>query len=105
MRAVPGWMCKVDFDYELGEAMGGTTIFADEEDLHECRKCTSGHDKDHRPVEVVTLSKEDFMELVEKSGIDPASIRSSNVGPVIWSKEQETVKSVGKTEETEDGHL
>lgn len=105
MRAVPGWMCGVDFSCELGEALGGTTIFASEDDLHECRKCTVGRDKDHYGVEVVTMSKEDFTELVKKSGIDPTSIRSSNLGPVIWSKEQEAGKSVGKTEETVDGHL
>jgi hypothetical protein len=92
MRAVPGWMCKVDFDYELGEALGGTTLFSSKEDLNRCRKCTAGKDKDHRPVEVVTMSKEDFLELVEKSGIDPASIYASNIGQVFWTKEEGFVK-------------
>ena len=105
MRAIPGWMCAIDFECELGEAMGGTTIFASEDDLHECRKCTSMGSKEHRGVEVVTMSKEDFKELVEKSGIDPATIRASNIGPVIWRKEQGGVKSIGKTEEAADGHL
>ena len=92
MRAVPGWMCEVDFDYELGEAAGGTSIFATEEDLHRYRKCTAGEDANHVPVEVATMSKEDFMELVEKSGIDPETIRTSNLGPVIWTKEEGWLK-------------
>ena len=86
MRAVPGWMCAIDFAYELGEASGGNKIYPSLEDLrkhHDCLdKCGSQ--------EVVTMSKEDFMELVEKSGIDPATIRTSNFGPVIWSKEPES---------------
>lgn len=90
MRAVHGWMCGVDFGYELGEALGGTTIFESKEDLNRCRKCTAG--RDHHPVEVVTMSKEDFMELVEKSGIDPASIYASNIGQVFWTKEEGFVK-------------
>jgi hypothetical protein len=34
------------------------------------------------------MSKADFNELVIKAGIDPQTIRSSNIGPVIWTKEQ-----------------
>jgi hypothetical protein len=94
MRAVPGWMCKVDFDYELGEALGGTTLFSSKEDLNRCRKCTAGKDKDHRPVEVVTMSKEDFARLVALSGIDPRGIVTSNVGPAIWTKEEGLLKQV-----------
>lgn len=88
MRAIPGWMCYVDFSCELGEASGGTTIYASEEDLRENRKCVNSGDKWCTPTEVVTMSKEDFLELVEKAGIDPAAIRSSNWGPAVWTKEQ-----------------
>ena len=35
-----GYMCKVDFDFELGEALGGNEIFPSVEDLKEHRKCT-----------------------------------------------------------------
>jgi hypothetical protein len=101
MRAVPGWMCAIDFSCELGEVSGGNKIYPSLADLrkhHDCLdKCGSQ--------EVVTMSKEDFKTLVEKSGIDPATIRASNLGPVIWTKEQGVVKSVEKTEETVDGHL
>jgi len=91
MRAVCGWMCAVDFDYELGEASGGATIFSSEKDLHEHRRCTTAEDAAHKGVEVVTLSKEDFNVLVEKSGIDPMTIRASNLGPVVWSKIEKAV--------------
>lgn len=54
--ATEGWMCKVDFDYELGASLGGNKIYSSEKD---CRR--------HRPyveecgvTHVVTLSKEDF---------------------------------------------
>ena len=88
MRAIPGWMCGVDFSCELGEANGGNTIYPSEENLRENRKCVNSGDKYCAPQEVVTMSKEDFLELVEKSGIDPATIRASNIGPVFWTKEQ-----------------
>ena len=96
MRAVLGWMCAVDFDYELGEAADGTTIFASVEDLHKYRRCTAIGVEDHRGVEVVTMSKKDFTDLVKRSGIDPTTISDSNIGPVIWSKERGFLKSEGK---------
>jgi hypothetical protein len=88
MRAVPGWMDAVDFDYELGEARGGNTVYASEENLRENCTCVD----ECGIQEVVVMSKEDFMELVEKSSIDPATIRTSNVGPAIWTKEEGFVK-------------
>jgi hypothetical protein len=93
MRAVHGWMCAIDFDYDLGEAADGTRIFPSEEELHEYRKCTTGSDKDHQGVEVVTMSKADFEELVAKAGIDSATIRGSNIGPVTWTKEDGLLKN------------
>jgi len=77
-------MCAIDFDYELGEAMGGNTIYPSEENL---RKNHPFVDK-CGVAEVITMSKADFNELVIKAGIDPQTIRSSNIGPVIWTKEQ-----------------
>lgn len=91
MRAIPGWMCGVDFSCELGEANGGNTIYPSEENLRANRTCVNSsaeEDKMCYPVEVVTMSKEDFLELVEKAGIDPSAIRSSNWGPSVWTKEQ-----------------
>ena len=95
MHAIPGWMCNTDFTCELGEASGGTSIYASEENLRECRKCVNDPDEGCEyctPTEVVTMSKEDFLELVKKSGIDPAEIRASNFGPVVWTKEQGLIK-------------
>ena len=92
MRAIPGRMRYVDFSCELGEASGGTTIYASEEDLRENRKCVNSGDKWCTPTEVVTMSKEDFLELVEKAGLDPAAIRSSNWGPAVWTKEQRLIQ-------------
>ena len=34
-----GYMCKTDFDYELGHAAGGNRIFATVEDLKEWFPC------------------------------------------------------------------
>lgn len=88
MHAIPGWMCYVDFSCELGEASGGNTVYASESDLRKHRECVNHGDKWCTPQEVVTMSKEDFLELVEKSGIDLATITKSNIGPAIWTKEQ-----------------
>jgi hypothetical protein len=76
-------MCAVDFDWELGEAKGGNTIYASEKDLRENHDCVDNCGIQ----EVVTMSKDDFMELVEKSGIDTSTIRTSNIVPIIWTKE------------------
>lgn len=41
-RIVSGYMCKVDWEYELGEACGGTKIYPDLEDIKENCKCVKG---------------------------------------------------------------
>lgn len=38
-KAIEGYMCAIDWDWELGEAMGGTKIYSSVEDLKECHKC------------------------------------------------------------------
>jgi hypothetical protein len=90
MRAVPGWMCAIDFSCELGEALGGNTIYPSLEDLRKHHECLDSCGFE----EVVTVSKEDFIEMVAKAGIDPKTIRSSNIGPVLWNKEQGLLKKV-----------
>ena len=70
MHAIPGWMCGVDFSCELGEANGGNTVYPSEENLRANRKCVNSGDEWCCPVEVVTMSKVDFLELVEKAGVD-----------------------------------
>ena len=88
MRAVQGWMCAIDFSCELGEALGGNTIYASLEDLQKNHECL-----DHCGYEeVVTLPKKDFNELVTKAGIDPKTIYGSNTGQVFWTKEQGLLK-------------
>lgn len=39
-RIVTGFMCKVDWDHELGEALGGNTIYPSQADLIANKKCT-----------------------------------------------------------------
>lgn len=39
-RVVTGFMCGVDFNYELGEALGGNTIYPTEADLIANKGCT-----------------------------------------------------------------
>lgn len=90
MRAIHGWICKVGFDYELGEAADGERIYPSLEDLRERCKCIN--EDEHRPVEVVTMSKEDFDDLVAKAGINLETIRGSNIGPIFWTKEQGLLK-------------
>jgi hypothetical protein len=81
-------MCAIDFSCELGEASGGNTIYPSLEDLRKHHQWL-----DHCGFEeVVTMSREDFNELVAKAGIDPKTIRSSNFGPVIWTKAQGLLK-------------
>jgi len=93
MRAVPGWMCAIDFSCELGEALGGNTIYPSLEDLQKNHECLEHCGFE----EVVTLSKEDFKDLVAKAGIDPKTIYGSNTGQVFWTKELGLLK---KTQET-----
>ena len=88
IRIVPGWMCQVDWNYELGEASGGTRIFASEADLKKYRKCTACEDPDHIPQEVVVLSVADFHKLVKQYKMPEKDFYSSNIGEVIWSKEK-----------------
>jgi len=34
-----GYMCKIDYDYELGNALGGTKVYSSIEDLVENHEC------------------------------------------------------------------
>lgn len=36
------YMCKTDYDWELGMAAGGTVLYASVEDLRKCRPCVDG---------------------------------------------------------------
>lgn len=37
-----GYMCLTDFQHELGEASGGISVYADEDDLKKHRNCWKG---------------------------------------------------------------
>jgi len=39
---VIGYMCKVNWDYEIGNASGGNRIYPSLEDLKRCTKCWKG---------------------------------------------------------------
>lgn len=39
MKTIVGYMCKVDYECELGRAPGGVSIYASIEDLKEHRSC------------------------------------------------------------------
>jgi hypothetical protein len=49
---VRGYMCKVDFDHELGHSMGGSTVYPSVKDLKKHRKCVTGNDAPCGIVEV-----------------------------------------------------
>ena len=72
-------MCEVDFDWELGQALGGNKIYPSKENLMECRKCCAEEDDIHKPIETVTMSKEDFLELIKKAKINPSEIKDSYI--------------------------
>lgn len=48
-----GYMCKVDFDWELGEALGGSTIYPNLKDFKEHVKC-----HDHCGIVKVRITEE-----------------------------------------------
>lgn len=86
-RAIFGWMCAVDFDCEMGMASGGTTVYASEQELRRTRVCVH----ECGVATVVTLSKEDFFNLVTKAGLlESDFITNLNEDEVIWPKSEES---------------
>ena len=41
-RGVVGFMCKTDWEFEIGQACGGNRIYPSVEDMKECCKCWTG---------------------------------------------------------------
>ncbi len=39
VRTIKGYMCGVDWQHELGEAMGGNVVYPSVDDLKKHRKC------------------------------------------------------------------
>jgi hypothetical protein len=85
MKVCLGFMCSVDFHHEMGEALGGTTVYASLKDLNRNRKCIDECGSE----EVVTLSLLDFNRLLEMANFDSSKFITSAVGEVIWSKKGE----------------
>jgi len=87
--AVPGWMCKTDFDCELGQASGGATVHPSLEDLKDRRKCVY-----HCGTQQVrVLSEKDFQYLIKKAEVPDQYIVDSSLGEVFWTKESGFVGS------------
>jgi hypothetical protein len=85
IKVALGFMCAVDFAYELGEALGGTSIYESSEDLRNCRACID----ECGEAEVATISKADFIHLIQMAKFDPADLITSAVGEIIWTKPSE----------------
>ncbi len=88
LRIILGWMCATDFAFEMGEAKGGTEVYASQEDLTQCRPCIErcGSEK------VVTVSQDDFAYLLQKAQIDPADLVMGPFGDEIWTKPTSTMR-------------
>lgn len=60
-----GFMCKVDFDHELGNALGGNRVFADEADCEKDRECVDTCGMVEVEVRLKRVVKEDNFFSVE----------------------------------------
>lgn len=40
-RTITGYMCKTDFDFELGSYRGGVEVYESIQDLARCRRCVT----------------------------------------------------------------
>ena len=52
-----GYMCQTDFDWELGEALGGTDVYASVKDIKRSRTCVANCG--------IVKVKIEFVEVVE----------------------------------------
>lgn len=55
-----GYMCKIDFDYEIGDALGGSTIYSSVADLKKHHDLGCG----------IVKVRVEFEELVEQEDIN-----------------------------------
>ena len=56
-----GWMDAVDFQHELGEALGGNTIYPSEEDLRKNKSCIDKSEYCY-PIRVLVFDAKDLEE-------------------------------------------
>ena len=59
------YMCSTDFDYELGNAAGGTKLYASIEDLKENSPCTACA-KEHSPCGIYEVEVH-LVEIIQES--------------------------------------
>jgi len=65
---VTGYMCKVDWDYEIGGASGGNRIYPSINDLRKCRKCVDSCGIVEVEVRLKRVVQEsDFSENIERA--------------------------------------
>ena len=63
-----GYMDKVDFDHELGNAMGGNTVFPSIDDLEENKPCTESCGIVEVEIRLRRVIREsDFSKQIEKA--------------------------------------
>ena len=62
-NVVHGWMCAIDFAYELRDADGGARILPSERNCQKHLPCTTRNNRDHRAIEVVVMPVEYYNSL------------------------------------------
>jgi hypothetical protein len=68
-----GFMCQTDFDWELGEACGGTEVYCSEADLRHERKCVDSCG--------IVKVKIELVEIVQPENRDWGKNESTNSDP------------------------
>jgi len=64
------YMCKVDYDHELGEASGGVELYSSEQDLRNSRKCVDQCGIVKVKVELVEVVQEEDFSLVGNKSVE-----------------------------------
>lgn len=62
IRTVVGYMDMVDFDHELGCALGGNTVYPSADDLRDNRRC-------HPQCGIVKVAVQ-FLEVIQEQNLD-----------------------------------
>jgi hypothetical protein len=58
-----GWMCAVDFQHEVGAALGGNTVYPSRENLCEERLCVAGGEDYCQPKRVYVVDADEIDKL------------------------------------------
>lgn len=62
-NVVHGWMCAIDFAYELRDADSGARILPSFRNCQKHLPCTTRNNRDHRAIEVVVMPVEYYNSL------------------------------------------